>query len=318
MWLLSCSPWEGDDKSCFNTTRLTHNMWRIQKGTSEVEPSGVTFRWWKWKVIREHKEMDHHHLTISTLARGPLGLSQMPGLLSRKTTVWRCLWRRFNLLWEHSGWLLKIILFLHLFERTKQAGRNLGKSSSSFTRPEQSNSFSHKALTCHQRISMKEISLSVVLIYPRVSKISSENVMPNAEVCYTSFMKSSAWKLSPNREKITPYVSPTALWFKHNIFLVFPKRTVLVIHVHFHNPLCLPDPFLVIVIPSPGDTPYLLHFVAVITFGIGQHSLIMESFPSITELNIEPKTRAQIYSLCLSQWGSPDDRKDTWQPKFFP
>lgn len=33
-----------------------------RKGASEVEPSGVTFRWWRWKVIREHKEMDHYHL----------------------------------------------------------------------------------------------------------------------------------------------------------------------------------------------------------------------------------------------------------------
>lgn len=86
---------------------------------------------------------------------------------------------------------------------------------------------------------------------------------------------------------------------------------MLVIHVHFRNPLCRPDPFLDIVIPSPGDTLRLLHVVAVITLGIGQHSLIMESFPTITELNIEPKTRAQIHSLCLSQRGSPDDRKDT-------
>jgi len=44
----------------------------------------------------------------------------------------------------------------------------------------------------------------------------------------------------------------------------------------------LPDHFLDKVIPSPSDTPHQLHVVALITCSIGQHSLITESFPSIT------------------------------------
>lgn len=59
-----------------------------RKGPSEeVEPSGVTFRWWKWKVIREHEEVGCFHLATFTLAQGPLGLSQTCGLVCRWTSL---------------------------------------------------------------------------------------------------------------------------------------------------------------------------------------------------------------------------------------
>lgn len=59
-----------------------------RKGPSEeVEAGGVTFRWWKWKVIREHEEVDHYHLVTFTPAQGPLSLSQMLGLVCRRTSL---------------------------------------------------------------------------------------------------------------------------------------------------------------------------------------------------------------------------------------
>lgn len=158
MLLESCSPWEGGDVSALpdSNTRCEGS----RKGPSEVEPSGVTSRCWKWKVIREHEEVDRYHLATFILAQRPLGLSQMLGLTCRQTSLWSYFWGRSSLLCEQSGWLLQIILFLHLFERTKQAERDFGKSSSPFPYPKQSKSPSHKALTCHQRPSMREMSLS--------------------------------------------------------------------------------------------------------------------------------------------------------------
>ena len=59
-----------------------------RKGSSEeAEPGGVTSRRLKWKVIREHEEVDHYHLATFTLAQGPLGLSQMLGPVCRPTSL---------------------------------------------------------------------------------------------------------------------------------------------------------------------------------------------------------------------------------------
>lgn len=113
---------------------------------------------------------------------------------------------------------------------------------------------------------------------------------------------------------MTLCVSPIVLWFKHGTapFSSFsPKEQYWWNHVHSHSSLS--QTLFGHSDTSPGDTPHPLRVVAAISFSISQQSLITESFPSITLPNIEPKTGAQIHSLCLSQPGSPGDRQDPWQ-----
>lgn len=135
--------------------------------------------------------------------------------------------------------------------------------------------------------------------------------MPNTDACYTSFLKlMPKIKHQPGKRQLQ-----TLLRFKWSTtpFSLFPQRTGLVIHV-LSQPALSPRHFLGPVTPSPGATPLPLHPRLFITFGIGQQNLITESFPSITQLNIEPESRAQTHSLCLSPLGSPGDGKDSWQP----
>lgn len=80
------------------------------------------------------------------------------------------------------------------------------------------------------------------------------------------------------------------------------------------QPALSPRHFLGPVTPSPGATPLPLHAEAGHYFQYRSTELITESFPSITQLNIEPESRAQTHSLCLSPPESPGDGKDSWQP----